>query len=85
MKVFKFFNTNTSSKDADTFAPSCSSAKNNTIIMDTVVAVSILLFAAIIISLISDLLLNIIIASGLLLGLIFGPKKQAINLLPARG
>lgn len=78
MKVFKFFNTNNSSKDADSFAPSCSSAKNNEIIMDTVVAVSILLFAIISIILISGLLLNAIIIS-LLIGITNILKKQTMN------
>ncbi len=78
MKVFKFFNTNNSSKDADSFAPSCSSAKNNEIIMDTVVAVSILLFAIISIILISGLLLNAIIIA-LLIGITNILKKQTMN------
>jgi len=79
MKVFKFFSTNNSSKDAKTFAPSCSSAKNNEIIMDTVVAVSILLFAILSIILISGLLLNALIIA-LLIGITNRLKKQTTNL-----
>ena len=81
MKVFDAFNTNNSSKDADTFAPSCSSAKNTEIVVDTVVAVSILLFAILSIILISGLLLNAIIIAVLLIGITSKLKKQTLKFL----
>ena len=84
MKMFKFSNTYSSSKVAENSAPSYSSAKNNIIIiMDTVIAVSILLFAIIIINLICAELLNVIIISALLIGVEKMFKKQTINFLPA--
>lgn len=83
MKMFKFSNTYSSSKVAENSAPSYSSAKNNIIIiMDTVIAVSILLFAIIIINLICAELLNVIIISALLIGIEKMLKKQTINFLP---